>query len=200
MVALQCDGCESAVVKKRLQYPKRGVRRAACPLMGQVASPYPTVIHEYDLTWPERFAALAARVETALGDIMLRAEHVGSTAVPGLAAKPIIDLDVVIAQASFPEATRRLGRLGYVHEGDLGITGREAFRWPPDCERHHLYVVAEESAELGRHLAFRDALRADPVLRDKYAALKRSLAAQHPHDIKAYTEGKTAFIKATLKR
>jgi GrpB-like predicted nucleotidyltransferase (UPF0157 family) len=161
---------------------------------------YPTVVHEYDLTWPDRFAALAARLETALGDVMLRVEHVGSTAVPGLAAKPIIDLDVVIARVDFPEATRRLGRLGYVHEGDLGITGREAFRWPPDCERHHLYVVAEEAAELGRHLAFRDALRADPVLRDKYAALKRSLAVQHPDDIKAYTEGKTAFIIATLER
>jgi GrpB-like predicted nucleotidyltransferase (UPF0157 family) len=161
---------------------------------------YPTVIHDYDLTWPDRFAALAARVQTALGGVMLRVEHVGSTAVPGLAAKPIIDLDVVVARMDLPEATRRLGLLGYVHEGDLGIAGREAFRWPAGSERHHLYLVAEEAAELGRHLAFRDALRADAVLRDQYAALKRSLAAQHPYDIKAYTEGKAAFILATLKR
>jgi GrpB-like predicted nucleotidyltransferase (UPF0157 family) len=170
-------------------------RRSLLMTRGQ----YPTVIREYDLTWPDRFAALAARVQAVLGDVMLRAEHVGSTAVPGLAAKPIIDLDVVVARVNFPEATRRLGKLGYIHEGDLGITGREAFRWPPDCERHHLYVVAEEAAELRRHLAFRDALRADAVLRDRYAALKRSLVTQHPYDMKAYTEGKTAFIMATLE-
>jgi GrpB-like predicted nucleotidyltransferase (UPF0157 family) len=161
---------------------------------------YPTLIREYDLAWPDRFAALAARVQTALGDVMLRVEHVGSTAVPGLAAKPIVDLDVVVSRTDLPEAMRRLANLGYVHEGDLGIAGREAFRWPAGWERHHLYVVAEDAAELGRHLAFRDALRGDAVLRDQYAALKRSLAAQHPHDIKARTQGKAAFIMATLER
>lgn len=161
---------------------------------------YPTLIREYDPTWPDRFAALAGRVQAALGDLVLRVEHVGSTAVAGLAAKPIIDLDVVISGKDLAETTRRLARLGYVHEGDLGITGRDAFRWPAGLERHHLYVVSEDAAELGRHLAFRDALRADARLRDDYAALKRSLATQHPYDITAYTEGKGAFIMAILER
>jgi GrpB-like predicted nucleotidyltransferase (UPF0157 family) len=74
---------------------------------------YPTLIREYDLTWPDRFAALAARVQTALGEAMLRAEHVGSIAVPGLAARPIIDLDVVVSRADLPEAMRRLANLGF---------------------------------------------------------------------------------------
>jgi GrpB-like predicted nucleotidyltransferase (UPF0157 family) len=120
--------------------------------------------------------------------------------VPGLAAKPIIDLDVVlVAPMDVPEAIRGLAGLGYVHEGDLGIPGREAFHWPSGEARHHLYLVLEGAAELRRHLAFRDALRADPALRDAYAALKRSLAAQYPHDRNAYTVGKSAFVEAVLK-
>jgi GrpB-like predicted nucleotidyltransferase (UPF0157 family) len=124
---------------------------------------------------------------------------VGSTAVPGLAAKPIIDLDVIVAAQDGPEAVHRLGALGYVHEGDLGIHGREAFLYPPGEERHHLYVLVQSSAELRRHLAFRDALRADATLRDRYAELKRSLAAKYPHDRVVYTQAKSAFIESALR-
>src|SRR5947207_8528654 len=158
----------------------------------------PLLIREYDPTWPDCFAVLAARVQTALGNLVLRIEHIGSTAVPGLAAKPVVDLDVVVSRADAPEVIRRLAGLGYVHEGDLGMTGREAFGCPSGETRHHLYVVAEAADELRRHVAFRDALRADPALRERYAALKRSLTAQHPLDRKAYTEGKSAFIAAAL--
>jgi GrpB-like predicted nucleotidyltransferase (UPF0157 family) len=119
----------------------------------------------------------------------------GSTAVPGLAAKPIIDLDVVLASpADLPEAIGRLSRIGYIHEGDLGITGREAFICLPGEARHHLYVLSTEADELRRHVTFRDALRADPALRDNYAALKRSLAKNHSRDRATYTAGKSAFI------
>lgn len=160
---------------------------------------YPLLIREYDRTWPDRFATLAARVRAAMGDIVLKVEHIGSTAVPGLPAKPVVDLDVVVSPADVPEAIRRLASLGYVHEGDLGIVGREAFRTPSGEMRHHLYVVVEGAPELLRHIGFRDALRTDPALRQQYAALKRSLAAQHPHDRNAYTEGKSDFITAALK-
>jgi GrpB-like predicted nucleotidyltransferase (UPF0157 family)/ribosomal protein S18 acetylase RimI-like enzyme len=155
----------------------------------------PLVIRAYDPTWPDQFSDLASRVTAALGALRLRVEHIGSTAVPGLAAKAVIALDVVLeSPTDLPEAIRRLGVLGYVHEGDLGIVGREAFRSPPSDARHHLYVLIAGADELRRHLAFRDALRADRNLRDKYAALKRSLAIQYAHDRKSYTEAKSAFI------
>ena len=153
------------------------------------------MIEDYDSRWPAQYARLAARIERGLGPLVARVEHVGSTAVTGLAAKPVIDLDVVVARDSDrPAAIRRLADLGYEHEGDLGITGREAFRPPAGEARHHLYLLRAGAAELRRHLAFRDALRADPTLRDAYAALKRSLAEHSSGDRAAYTAGKSAFI------
>ena len=160
---------------------------------------HPVVICEYDANWPHDFARIAGRLITSLQGLVQQIEHIGSTAVPGLAAKPIVDIDVVLATtADLPEAIRRLADLGYIHEGDLGIAGREAFRWPPGEARHHLYALAQGAAELRRHLAFRDALRADPALRDRYAALKRSLAAKTPHDRASYTEAKSTFIRSTI--
>jgi GrpB-like predicted nucleotidyltransferase (UPF0157 family) len=135
------------------------------------------LIQDYDPSWPNAFSKLAARVTAALGSLMVTIEHIGSTAVPDLAAKPIIDLDVVLSSpVDFPEAIRLLADIGYVHEGDLGIAGREALRSPPAEPRHHLYVLAAGANELRRHLALRDALRADSDLRDEYSALKQSLA------------------------
>jgi GrpB-like predicted nucleotidyltransferase (UPF0157 family) len=166
---------------------------------GQVKADCDLVICDYNPAWADQFAHLAARIVASLQSIVLRIEHVGSTAVQGLAAKPIIDLDVVLASsADLPDAIRRLAALGYVHEGDLGVNGREAFRCPPGEARHHLYVLIEGAAELRRHLAFRDGLRADAALRDAYAELKRSLAAQYPRDREAYTEGKSTFIRAAI--
>jgi GrpB-like predicted nucleotidyltransferase (UPF0157 family) len=125
------------------------------------------LIQDYDSSWPHAFSKLATGVKAALGSLIVTVEHIGSTAVPGLAAKPIIDLDVVLASpVDLPEAIRRLSSIGYVHEGDLGIPGREAFRSPLGEVRHHLYVLTVGANELRRHLAFRDALRADRALRD----------------------------------
>jgi GrpB-like predicted nucleotidyltransferase (UPF0157 family) len=155
------------------------------------------VIRNYDATWPIRFSELANRVKAHLGALVTEVEHVGSTAVPGLIAKPIIDMDVVLASPSYlPEVIRRLGTLGYAHEGELGIVGREAFRWPSGEPRHHLYVLCPAASELRRHLAFRDALRADRTIRDAYSELKKRLALRYSHDRKAYTEAKSAFIKS----
>jgi len=159
----------------------------------------PVLIQDYDPAWPDAFSKLAARINAALGNLVVAVEHIGSTAVPALAAKPIIDLDVVLAStADLPEAIRLLGTIGYVHEGDLAIAGREAFRSPTDEPPHHLYVLIEGAHELCRHLAFRDALRADNALRDQYATLKRGLAEAHPGDRSGYTAAKSAFIFATL--
>jgi GrpB-like predicted nucleotidyltransferase (UPF0157 family) len=159
----------------------------------------PIVIVDYDPRWPAMFAQLRDRVAAALGPLAVRIEHVGSTAVPGLAAKPIIDLDVVIASRDhLPAVIRRLQPLDYHHEGDLGVPGREAFTTPPHTDPHHLYVCAADSAALARHLAFRDLLRAHPETARAYGKLKRSLAMRFGPDRAAYTDAKTAFTEAVL--
>ena len=159
-------------------------------------------VHPYDPHWPQQFAETAARVRQALGTSLIVAmEHVGSTAVPGLAAKPVIDLNLVIpSTAELPTAITGLATIGYVHEGDKGIPGRDAFRWPPGEPRHHLYVCAAASAELRRQLLFRDYLRAHSEEARQYERLKRELAARFREDRLAYSEGKTPFIQAVLRK
>jgi GrpB-like predicted nucleotidyltransferase (UPF0157 family) len=128
-------------------------------------------------------------------------EHVGSTAVPGLAAKPVIDLDVLLRSAEdLPLAIRRLADLGYVHQGDLGIAEREAFAAPPGQAAHHLYVCPPESAEFRRHLALRDYLRTHPAEAQSYGELKRALAARYAGDRTAYIEGKRLFVEELVER
>lgn len=161
----------------------------------------PTPIHiaNYDPLWPEIFAKLRDQIAGALGTLALGIEHIGSTAVAGLPAKPIIDIDVVIASRDeLAEVVRRLRSLGYHHEGDLGVPGREAFTTPADTYPHHLYVCASDNAELARHLAFRDHLRAHPETAGAYASLKRSAARQCRSDRTAYNQSKTAFVRHVL--
>lgn len=156
------------------------------------------VIADYNSEWPAQFAVLASTAVAALGPILLRVEHVGSTAVPGLPAKPVIDLDAVVSAGAVLEAVRRLAAVGYAHKGDQGIPGREAFRPPEGAIPHHLYVCPSDSPELAAHLRFRDALRADGQLAAEYARLKRDLAARFGADRVGYSEAKTAFVRAVL--
>lgn len=159
----------------------------------------PVIINEYDPAWPAVFARLAAIVATPLGGLALAIEHIGSTAVPGLAAKPIIDIDIAVADdAAVREAIARLATIGYVHEGDLGIPGREAFAAPTWLPTHHLYVCRADNREYRRHIAFRDYLRAHPDAVRDYAALKRQLALKHRDDRDAYTNAKSEFIAGIL--
>lgn len=156
---------------------------------------------DYDPAWPAVFEALAAPVRDAVDDLGADVEHVGSTAVPGLAAKPVIDIDVVVRSPDdVPAAIEQLGALGYVHERDGGSAGREAFRWPPGSVRHHLYVVVAGSAPHVDHIRFRDHLRAHPEAAAEYAALKRELAREHRTDRDAYTDAKAGFVAAALTR
>ena len=137
------------------------------------------LIQDYDSSWPHAFSKLATRVKAALGSLVVTIEHIGSTAVPGLAAKPIIDLDVVLASsADLPEAIRLLTIIGYAHEGDRGIPGRVGCRSPPDDPRPHLYVVSAGADELRLHLTFRDALRADRDLQAKSTPRSRDQACR----------------------
>ena len=156
------------------------------------------VVVEYDPEWPEVFERLRATIWSAVSDVALTIEHVGSTAVPGLAAKPVIDLDVVVPDDAVPVAIARLARIGYRHRGDLGIPGREAFRHDLAIP-HHVYVCPRSSAALGNHLAVRDHLRTDDEAAAAYGALKRRLAEQFPHDMDGYVAGKTHFLVDLLR-
>ncbi|HOE35210.1 MAG: GrpB family protein [Chloroflexi bacterium] len=156
------------------------------------------VVVPWQPEWLARFEEIRASLLPALDGLISGIEHVGSTAVPGLAAKPIIDIDIIIPDASmFPQVRDALASLGYRHEGDLGIPGREAFKFDskPDLMAHHLYVCARDSAELRRHLALRNYLRANPRDRDRYAQVKQTAAARHPTDIDAYLAEKTEIIR-----
>jgi GrpB-like predicted nucleotidyltransferase (UPF0157 family) len=157
------------------------------------------VVTEYDPAWPGLFGVLRGRVLDTLGELAVAVEHVGSTSVPGLAAKPVVDIDAVVPFAEHvPLAVGRLERAGYRHEGDLGIQGREAFEPPPDAPWHHLYVLPADSEELRRHLAFRNHLRVHPEVAIAYAALKREAARRFGGDRRAYTEAKTDFVERVL--
>lgn len=163
-------------------------------------TPKPVRLHAYDPAWPERYRALAERAASVLDELAIGMEHVGSTAVPGLPAKPVIDLDVVVRARDVPGAIERLATLGYVHRGNLGLEGREAFRWPAGEERHHLYVCVPESQGFRDHILFRDHLRANPDVAREYADLKRALAERHRDDRDAYQRAKSAFIDAVTRR
>lgn len=161
----------------------------------------PVVVVDYDPEWPLIFEQISDRVRTVLGDLAVTIDHVGSTSVPGLAAKPIIDLNVVIAtRDDLPAAIERLATLGYVHRGDLGIPGREAFRRPKGTPNHHLYVCTTETPDHRANLALRDFLRAHPDTAREYGDLKRRLAMAYRHDIDSYIEGKSEFIRDILRR
>lgn len=159
----------------------------------------PIQIVDYDPRWPEVFQNLCDRLQPAITHVAIAVEHVGSTSVPGLAAKPVIDMDVVVCEADVGLAIAGLANLGYVHRGNLGIAGREAFTAPAELPAHHLYVCVEHSLPLRNHLALRDALRAGPQLVREYGELKLRLAREFPTDIDEYVAGKTRFILAILE-
>lgn len=161
----------------------------------------PVIIENYDPEWQQQFALLRSRIAPVLGTLAAAVEHVGSTAVPGLAAKPIIDIDVLLHSAdNLPEAIQRLGTLGYEHQGDLGIPGREAFRPPIANPPHHLYVHGPDSREYTRHINFRNQLRANPEQARAYERLKRRLALEYRNDREAYNQAKTEFVETILRR
>lgn len=158
-------------------------------------------IQDYNPAWPRHFEEIRGPIASVLDGKVSAIEHVGSTAVPGLAAKPIIDLDVLLKDsADFPDVVALLAPLGYQHQGDLGIAGREAFSIPPNSFPHHLYVCMPDSDEYRRHVAFRDYLRAHPDVAAEYSALKRDLAARCGTDRDEYTRAKSHFVLDILAR
>ena len=160
----------------------------------------PIVVVEYDPGWIETFERLRSQIWPVVSDIATAVEHVGSTSVPGLAAKPIVDITVVVPTlADVPAATTRLGTLGYVHCGNLGVEGREAFKARDGMPRHHLYLCPRDSLALANHLAVRKHLREHPDAAREYGELKKRLAVRYADSIDDYTQGKTETILRILR-
>lgn len=158
-----------------------------------------STITRYDASWPPRFQAARAQIAQAFGSELGAIHHIGSTAVPGLAAKPEIDLLAVVS-AHRDEARRdeALRGLGYVRGSDLS-TGHHFHRRDIDGVRtHKIHVCAEGHAQIGRMLRFRDLLRQDPLLRRRYQALKLELEASNTGGIGEYPAGKAPFIDEVM--
>ncbi|MBR6402272.1 MAG: GrpB family protein [Eubacterium sp.] len=160
------------------------------------------VVLPYDEKWKQDFLMIKDELTSALGQLAMRIEHVGSTSVEGLSAKPIIDIDVVILDYTvFEEVVSALGTIGYQYEGDLGIAGREAFKYDgkDHLRKHHLYVCPSNSQELKRHIAFRDYLRTHSGAVREYSRIKEEGARIYPYDMDKYIEHKTPFIEKIYK-
>lgn len=156
------------------------------------------VVVPYDAQWKQDFETISLELKKVLGNLTMKIEHVGSTSVEGLPAKPIIDIDIVIENNSvFAAVVAALGQIGYRHEGDLGIKGREAFCYEgkEHLRKHHLYVCQKDSAELHRHLVFRNYLRAHPEAVKKYGQIKQEAAKRFPNSIDEYIAYKAAYIE-----
>lgn len=160
------------------------------------------VVEKWNPKWKDEFE----RIVVSLGkDIIynsIKIEHVGSTSVEGLSAKPIIDLDIVIENDKFEIIKRLLNDKGYEHEGDLGIEGREAFSYSGKEElmTHHLYVCPKDSKELFKHITFRDFLKNNPALASEYSKVKEQAAVLYPDDIDKYMEFKSEIIEKIYKK
>jgi len=156
---------------------------------------------EHHPGWAARAEQTCRELRRAGGDLIVDAQHVGSTAVPGLPAKPILDIAVAVAKAdAVPELVRRLAEAGYVYRGDAADEGGHLFvrESSPEVRTAHVHVVALEDSQWRDYLRFRDLLRQDAEIRREYAELKRQLAARHAGERKAYTAAKNNFVRAVL--
>ncbi len=159
------------------------------------------VVVEYDPAWQKRYEIEAERITSALGDLALALHHIGSTSVPGLCAKPIVDMLLVVGDiARLDRATPTLVALGYEAKGEHGIPGRRYFRKDDasGVRTHHLHAYSEGSQHVRRHLAFRDYLAEHPEQARCYGALKQQAARAHPHDIDGYMAAKAPLIEELL--
>jgi GrpB-like predicted nucleotidyltransferase (UPF0157 family) len=152
-------------------------------------------ISAHDPAWAGRFNDLGVRLRAALGDVALRIDHIGSTSVPGLAAKPVVDIQISVPSLEPVDPFRvPLTGLGYVYRETNPERTKRYFREPPGEPRTHVHVRRAGSFAEQFPLLFRDYLRTDPAAAQRYAEVKRRLAAEHPHDGLAYTNAKAAIV------
>jgi GrpB-like predicted nucleotidyltransferase (UPF0157 family) len=161
------------------------------------------IVVPYDSKWNSEFKKIKVYLQKTLENSIVAIEHIGSTSIEGLSAKPIIDIDIIIqSYDKFEDVKFRLRNLGYYHEGDLGIKNREAFGYSEKNEfmSHHLYVCPQNSQELKRHIAFRDYLRTHKEDRERYSVIKLQAAIKYPMDIDSYIETKSPCITEIYKK
>lgn len=154
----------------------------------------------HDEQWHQLFAEEKVLIEEAIGEFVLAIEHIGSTSVCGIAAKPVLDIAVAISDKAMGErCVAPLKNLGYIYRGENGIAGRFYFvKGAPEKRTHHLHLLAADSREWRKHLFFRSYLLANPESAAEYDKLKKELATKYPNDRDAYLEGKAALIERIL--
>lgn len=170
------------------------------------------LILDYNPEWKNQFEELKNILTGYLNNLIIGIEHVGSTSIPGMKAKPVIDLDIIIENddSIFKKNISKLEKIGYIHLGNMGITGREAFKrldsTTPNLGsekkwfKHNLYLCKKGSVGLSNHLNLRDYLKENPKKVIEYSKLKQHLANKFPFDIDSYVDGKTNFIVEILNK
>ena len=161
------------------------------------------VVVPHNPRWRDAFEAEARHVGVALADNVVAVHHIGSTAIPNIYAKPIIDLLVEVRDITDVDArSSAMESLGYEVMGEYGIAGRRYFRKDDEqgTRTHHIHAFEAGSVEAERHLAFRDYMIAHPEDAYRYSELKRKLVEDHPQSMDAYMDGKDAFIKEMDRR
>lgn len=155
----------------------------------------------YDSAWPAAFGDAAAAIETACAPLVMEVHHIGSTSVPDLPAKPIIDIMPGLARYEDGlRCVRAMEELGYTYRGEFGIPGRHYFNRRGNGFDHNIHMYTVGEGQWHWHLAFRDHLRANPEDRERYHQLKIELADRYPHDVEAYALAKSGFIQSILRR
>lgn len=157
-------------------------------------------IAKHDPTWTKKFENEAEVIRMALGPVASSVHHIGSTSIPEIYAKPIIDILIEVSSIdALDERSMLLEQENYEALGEFGISGRRYFRKdnPAGVREYHVHAFAEGSSEVARHLAFRDYLRSHTAVAKEYSELKIELAERYPSDIEAYINGKNPYIKLT---
>lgn len=161
------------------------------------------LVVSHDPDWMRQFENEALRIKQAAGDVVLRVHHIGSTSIAGTKAKPIIDLLLEVESLeALDRETPMIESLGYEAMGEFGIPGRRYFRLDDAIGKrtHQVHAFKAGVPDVVRHVAFRDYMRAHPIVAEQYGGLKERLANAHPHDRAAYNQGKDAFVKEHERR
>ncbi len=150
----------------------------------------------YDEKWIIEFERIKNEILSVLYNDIVSIEHIGSTSVPGLWAKPIIDMNIIVENYMLPVVIEKLASIGYIQEGNLGVESREAFKYvdKPYLMAHYLYMCPKDSAEHKRQITFRDYLRSHPLDCKKYSEIKIEKSNKFPHDIDSYIKGKEPVV------
>jgi GrpB-like predicted nucleotidyltransferase (UPF0157 family) len=149
----------------------------------------------YSAEWPARFEEESHRIRRIFGSEIIAIHHIGSTAVPDLSAKPVIDIMPVVKNIErVDDYNHTMINLGYKPRGENGLSGRRYFQKGEDQRTHHIHIYEKGNPDIDRHLVFRDYLRSHPKEAINYGSLKEWLAKEFPYDITSYIEGKEAFV------